>query len=109
MARLQPGGDRSLPPWTKPAEMRRQRSFARRQACPKVRLKHLTRKNRPRTERNALAVMRRRDFLPVAGAAAMLPRLVGAQSSLPIVGYLSNRSPAAETPLRIGFLRELEQ
>ncbi len=54
--------------------------------------------------------MRRRDFLPVAGAAAMLlPRLVGAQSGLPIVGYLSNRSPAAETRLRSGFLRGLEQ
>src|SRR3954468_7502413 len=55
-------------------------------------------------------MMRRRDFLPIAGAAAMLsPRPVGAQSSLPIVGYLSNRSPAAETRLRTGFLSGLEQ
>ena len=54
--------------------------------------------------------MRRRDFLPAASAAAALvPFGAAAQSDLPIVGYLSNRSADAEATRRTAFLRGLEQ
>jgi putative tryptophan/tyrosine transport system substrate-binding protein len=54
--------------------------------------------------------MRRRDLLGGAvGAAALAPFGAAAQPSLPIIGYLSNRSAAAETSGHAGFLRGLEQ
>jgi len=53
--------------------------------------------------------MRRRDIFPVVGAAMLLPRLVGAQPGLPTIGYLSQRSAAAETPLRTPFLEGLNE
>jgi putative ABC transport system substrate-binding protein len=42
-------------------------------------------------------------------AVALAPFGAAAQSNLPIVGYLSNRSPAAETTRRTAFLSGLEQ
>src|SRR5262249_12245408 len=54
--------------------------------------------------------MRRRDLLENAVAmAALAPFGATAQQGLPIIGYLSNRSPEAEAPGRSAFLRELEQ
>lgn len=52
--------------------------------------------------------MRRRELLGTA-AAALVPFRAQAQSSLPVIGYLSNRSPEAETRRRTAFLRGLEQ
>ena len=52
--------------------------------------------------------MKRRDLLGSA-AAALLPFHAQAQSSLPIIGYLSSRAPDAETLLRTGFLDGLAQ
>ncbi|MGD9616852.1 MAG: ABC transporter substrate-binding protein [Alphaproteobacteria bacterium] len=54
--------------------------------------------------------MKRRDLIGSAVAAAVLaPFGTAAQPGLPVIGYFSNRSPAAETPLRSGFLQGLEQ
>ena len=54
--------------------------------------------------------MRRRHLLggAIAGI-ALAPFVAVAQPSLPIIGYLSSRSAEAETPLRTGFLKGLEQ
>jgi putative ABC transport system substrate-binding protein len=52
--------------------------------------------------------MRRRDLLGSA-AAALVPFRAEAQSRLPIIGYLSSRSPDAETPWRTRFLEGLVQ
>jgi len=54
--------------------------------------------------------MKRRELLALIGAAAALaPFGATAQPGLPVIGYLSSRSAAAETPLRTGFLEGLEQ
>src|SRR5262252_2744746 len=54
--------------------------------------------------------MRRRELLAlIGGAAAFAPTGATAQPGLPVIGYLSNRSAEAETPLRTGFLEGLEQ
>jgi putative ABC transport system substrate-binding protein len=42
-------------------------------------------------------------------AAALAPFAAAAQPGLPVIGYLSNRSAEAETPLRTAFLGGLEQ
>jgi len=52
----------------------------------------------------------RRELLAViGGAAALAPFGATAQPGLPVIGYLSQRSAGAETPLRTGFLEGLEQ
>jgi ABC-type uncharacterized transport system substrate-binding protein len=52
--------------------------------------------------------VRRRDLLGSAvAAAALAPLSAGAQSGLPVIGYLSDRSSAAETTTE--FLRGMEQ
>jgi putative ABC transport system substrate-binding protein len=52
----------------------------------------------------------RRELLAViGGAAALAPFGAAAQPSVPVIGYLSNRSVEAETPLRTGILDGLEQ
>jgi ABC-type uncharacterized transport system substrate-binding protein len=54
--------------------------------------------------------MRRRELLAGAVAAAASTALpAAAQSSLPIIGYFSSRSPEAETPFRAAFLEGLEK
>jgi len=54
--------------------------------------------------------MNRRELLAVIGGAfALAPLGATAQPGLPVIGYLSSRSAAAETPLRTGFLEGLEQ
>jgi putative ABC transport system substrate-binding protein len=54
--------------------------------------------------------MRRRDLLgSLTAAAALVPIGAAAQRSQPIIGYLSARSPEAETPLRNAFQEALER
>src|SRR5689334_9309104 len=54
--------------------------------------------------------MRRRDLLGgVASVAALAPFGAAAQQGVPIIGYLSNRSPEAEASLRGPFLEGLEK
>ena len=54
--------------------------------------------------------MNRRELLAViGGAAALAPFGATAQPGRPVIGYLSQRSAEAETPLRTGFLEGLEQ
>src|SRR5262245_43760943 len=53
--------------------------------------------------------MRRRDVISLIGAAAAWPLVARAQQpALPVIGYFSGRSPAAEAPLRGPFLKALE-
>jgi putative tryptophan/tyrosine transport system substrate-binding protein len=55
--------------------------------------------------------MRRREFMALlGGAAAAWPLTARAQQpALPVVGYFSGRSPDAEAPLRVPFLKALEE
>jgi len=53
--------------------------------------------------------MRRRDLLKVfAGGMATWPLEVHAQKTVPVIGYLSSRSPDVEGALRTPFLKALE-
>ena len=54
--------------------------------------------------------MRRRDFIKViAGPAIGWPLGARAQQpAMPVIGYFSGRSPDAEVPLRMPFLKSLE-
>jgi putative tryptophan/tyrosine transport system substrate-binding protein len=53
--------------------------------------------------------MRRRNFLSLAGGATAWPLFARAQHTMPVIGYLSGRSAAAEAPLREPFLKSLEE
>ena len=55
--------------------------------------------------------MRRREFISLlGGTAATWPLAARAQQpTMPVIGYLSGRSPDAEAPLRAPFLKALEE
>jgi putative ABC transport system substrate-binding protein len=53
--------------------------------------------------------MRRREFMAGFGATTAWPVVGHAQTTLPIIGYLSGRSQAAEAPLREPFLKALQE
>jgi len=55
--------------------------------------------------------MRRRDFITglAAGAALTWPGVARGQQTLPVIGYLSGRSPDAEAALRTPFLKTLDE
>jgi putative tryptophan/tyrosine transport system substrate-binding protein len=55
-------------------------------------------------------MLRRRDFISLLGGAAAWPLWARAQQqAMPVIGYLSGRSPDAEAPLRAPFLKALEE
>jgi putative ABC transport system substrate-binding protein len=52
----------------------------------------------------------RREFMAlIGGAAAAWPLAARAQQAMPVIGYFSGRSPDAEAPLRVPFLKALEE
>src|SRR4051812_14106412 len=56
--------------------------------------------------------MKRREFLGVLGGAAAIWSLAArAQQAptMPVIGYFSSRSPDAEAPIRVPFLKALEE
>jgi ABC-type uncharacterized transport system substrate-binding protein len=55
--------------------------------------------------------VRRREFITLLGGAAVAwPHAVRAQQpAVPVIGYFSGRSPDAETPIRVPFLKALEE
>ena len=55
--------------------------------------------------------MKRREFITLlGGAAAVWPLTARAQQRpLPVIGYFSGRSPDAEAPIRMPFLKALQE
>jgi ABC-type uncharacterized transport system substrate-binding protein len=54
--------------------------------------------------------VRRRDFMRLLAATAALPFPARAQQAMmPVIGYFSGRSPDAEAPIRVPFLKALEE
>ena len=53
--------------------------------------------------------MKRREFITIVGGAAAWPIAIRAQQpTMPVIGYISSRSPDAEAQWRLPFLRGLE-
>jgi len=53
--------------------------------------------------------MNRREFIALAGGVAAWSFAVRAQQpAIPVIGYFSSRSPDAEAPIRVPFLKALE-
>ena len=54
--------------------------------------------------------MRRREFIAGFGGVVALPLASRAQQpAMPVIGYFSNRSLDAEAPIRVPFLKALEE
>jgi putative tryptophan/tyrosine transport system substrate-binding protein len=54
--------------------------------------------------------LKRREFITLLGGAAVgWPLVARAQQAMPVIGYFSGRSPDAEAPLRVPFLKALEE
>jgi putative ABC transport system substrate-binding protein len=58
-----------------------------------------------------MAHPRRREFIRLLGGAAAWPLAARAQQAptMPVIGYFSGRSPDAEAPIRVPFLKALEE
>jgi ABC-type uncharacterized transport system substrate-binding protein len=53
--------------------------------------------------------LKRREFITLIGGAATWPLVARAQQAMPVIGYFSGRSSDAEAPIRVPFLKALEE